>query len=120
EFLANLSHELRTPMNAIIGWTHLLRSGRLDDSQRQRALESIDRGARSQAKLIEDLLDVSRIVSGKLSLTLHAVHLAAVRDAAAESQRPAAQAKNITLDVKPASRTPTVNGDGKRLQQVYL
>src|SRR6185436_9501302 len=70
EFLANLSHELRTPMNAIIGWTHLLRSGRLEESQRQRALESIDRGARSQAKLIEDLLDVSRIVSGKLSLNL--------------------------------------------------
>jgi PAS domain S-box-containing protein len=64
EFLANLSHELRTPMNAIIGWSHLLRSGRLEESQRQRALESIDRGARSQAKLIEDLLDVSRIVSG--------------------------------------------------------
>src|SRR6185312_2212123 len=120
EFLANLSHELRTPMNAIIGWTHLLRSGRLDDSQRQRALESIDRGARSQAKLIEDLLDVSRIVSGKLSLTLHAVDLAAVVDAAVESQRPAAQVKNIAIDVRPASEPITVNGDVNRLQQVFL
>src|SRR5262249_39101656 len=120
EFLANLSHELRTPMNAIIGWTHLLRSGRLDDSQRQRALESIDRGARSQAKLIEDLLDVSRIVSGKLSLTLHAVDLGAVVDAAAESQRPAAQAKNIALEVQPIEETLTVNGDVNRLQQVFL
>jgi PAS domain S-box-containing protein len=120
EFLANLSHELRTPMNAIIGWTHLLRSGRLDDSQRQRALESIDRGARSQAKLIEDLLDVSRIVSGKLSLTLHAVDLAAVVDAAAESQRPAAQAKGLTIEVQPAAQALTVNGDVNRLQQVFL
>jgi PAS domain S-box-containing protein len=120
EFLANLSHELRTPMNAIIGWTHLLRSGRLDDSQRQRALESIDRGARSQAKLIEDLLDVSRIVSGKLSLTLHAVDLDAVVDAAAESQRPAAQTKNISIDVQAAPEPLTVNGDVNRLQQVFL
>ncbi len=99
EFLANLSHELRTPMNAIIGWTHLLKSGRLDDSQRQRAMESIDRGARSQAKLIEDLLDVSRIVSNKLNLALVPVDLRATLDAAMESQRPAAQAKNLKLEL---------------------
>jgi signal transduction histidine kinase len=98
EFLANLSHELRTPMNAIIGWTHLLKSGRLDDSQRQRAMESIDRGARSQAKLIEDLLDVSRIVSGKLSLSMTPVDLRAVLNAAMDSQRPAAQAQTIKLE----------------------
>ena len=111
EFLANLSHELRTPMNAIIGWTHLLRSGRLEDSQRQRALESIDRGARSQAKLIEDLLDVSRIVSGKLSLTLQPVDLPRCVDAALESQRPAAQAKGITLEMQ--RRRARAHGDGR-------
>jgi PAS domain S-box-containing protein len=120
EFLANLSHELRTPMNAIIGWTHLLRSGRLEESQRQRALESIDRGARSQAKLIEDLLDVSRIVSGKLSLNLQPVDLAAVIDAALESQRPAAQSKGLKLERGAPPPEFTVMGDAGRLQQVFL
>jgi PAS domain S-box-containing protein len=119
EFLANLSHELRTPMNAIIGWTHLLKSGRLDDAQRQRAMESIDRGARSQAKLIEDLLDVSRIVSGKLSLTMTPVDLRAVLSAALDSPRPAAQAKNIRLEMSGASDC-AVSGDVGRLQQVFL
>jgi PAS domain S-box-containing protein len=120
EFLANLSHELRTPMNAIIGWTHLLRSGRLEESQRQRALESIDRGARSQAKLIEDLLDVSRIVSGKLSLNLQPVDLAAVIDAAIESQRPAAQSKGLKIERGATPAEFTVLGDAGRLQQVFL
>ena len=120
EFLANLSHELRTPMNAIIGWTHLLKSGRLDDAQRQRAMESIDRGARSQAKLIEGLLDVSRIVSGKLSLTMTPVDLRAVLNAAIDSQRPAAQAKSIRLEMGPAAPDCAVMGDVGRLQQVFL
>jgi PAS domain S-box-containing protein len=120
EFLANLSHELRTPMNAIIGWTHLLKTGRLDDAQRQRAMESIDRGARSQAKLIEDLLDVSRIVSGKLSLTMTPVDLRAVLNAALDSQRPAAQAKNIRLEMTSAAPDCAVVGDVGRLQQVFL
>jgi hypothetical protein len=120
EFLANVSHELRTPMNAIIGWTHLLRSGRLEDSQRQRALESIDRGARSQAKLIEDLLDVSRIVSGKLNLSLQPVDLGAVIDAAIESQRPAAHTKGLHIDRTPTPPQFVVMGDTGRLQQVFL
>ncbi len=120
EFLANLSHELRTPMNAIIGWTHLLKTGRLDEAQRQRAMESIDRGARSQAKLIEDLLDVSRIVSGKLSLTMTPVDLRAVLNAAIDSQRPAAQAKNIRLDMAAGAPDCAVVGDVGRLQQVFL
>jgi len=120
EFLANLSHELRTPMNAIIGWTHLLKTGRLDDSQRQRAMESIDRGARSQAKLIEDLLDVSRIVSGKLNLALVPVDVRAVLEAALESQRPAAQAKNVKLDWASPPPEIAVEGDVGRLQQVFL
>src|SRR6185369_14190086 len=120
EFLANLSHELRTPMNAIIGWSHLLKSGWLDEAQRQRAMESIDRGARSQAKLIEDLLDVSRIVSGKLSLTLTPVDLRAVLHAAIDSQRPTAQAKNIRLELAAAAPDCAVMGDVGRLQQVFL
>jgi PAS domain S-box-containing protein len=120
EFLANLSHELRTPMNAIIGWSHLLKTGRLDEAQRQRAMESIDRGARSQAKLIEDLLDVSRIVSGKLSLSLTPVDLRAVLNAALDSQRPAAQAKNIRLEMGVAQPDCVVVGDVGRLQQVFL
>jgi PAS domain S-box-containing protein len=120
EFLANLSHELRTPMNAIIGWTHLLKSGRLDESQRVRAMESIDRGARSQAKLIEDLLDVSRIVSGKLSLTMTPVDLRAVLSAALDSQRPAAQAKGVNLELAGDSADIAVIGDVGRLQQVFL
>jgi PAS domain S-box-containing protein len=120
EFLANLSHELRTPMNAIIGWTHLLKSGRLDEAQRQRAMESIDRGARSQARLIEDLLDVSRIVSNKLTLTFGPVDLRAVLEAAVESQRPAAQAKNLTLEMAKYGAAIAVLGDVGRLQQVFL
>jgi PAS domain S-box-containing protein len=120
EFLANLSHELRTPMNAIIGWTHLLKSGRLDEAQRQRAMESIDRGARSQARLIEDLLDVSRIVSNKLTLTFGPVDLRAVLEAAVESQRPAAQAKTLTLEMSKNGTAIAVLGDVGRLQQVFL
>ena len=120
EFLANLSHELRTPMNAIIGWSHLLKTGRLDEAQRQRAMESIDRGARSQAKLIEDLLDVSRIVSGKLSLSMTPVDLRAVLNAAIDSQRPTAQTKNIRLELAAATPDCAVVGDVGRLQQVFL
>ena len=120
EFLANLSHELRTPMNAIIGWTHLLKTGRLDEAQRLRAMESIDRGARSQAKLIEDLLDVSRIVSGKLSLTMTPVDLRAVLSAVLDSQRPAAQTKNVRLDMNAVAPDCAVVGDVGRLQQVFL
>jgi PAS domain S-box-containing protein len=120
EFLANLSHELRTPMNAIIGWTHLLRSGRLEEAQRTRALESIDRAARSQAQLIEDLLDVSRIVSGKLHMSMQPVDLRSVAESAMESQRLAAQTKGVKLELQPAVEPVTVVGDAGRLQQVVL
>ena len=68
EFLATVSHEIRTPLNAIIGWSHLIRSGRLDEATKVRAMETIDRNAQSQAQLIEDILDVSRMITGKLRL----------------------------------------------------
>src|SRR5262245_5146532 len=120
EFLANLSHELRTPMNAIMGWTHLLKAGRLDDNQRVRALESIDRAARSQAQLIEDLLDVSRIVSGKLNVAMQPVDLESVVEAALESQRPGAYSKGVRLQAHRPTSPIIVRGDAGRLQQVVL
>jgi two-component system, sensor histidine kinase len=120
EFLANLSHELRTPMNTITGWTHLLRTGKLDATQGARALESIERAARAQAQLIEDLLDISRIVSGKLHLALQSIELRQMIETAVESQRPIAQAKGVGLSVKPSGETLMVFGDAGRLQQVLL
>ena len=120
EFLATLSHELRTPMNTIISWTHLLRTGRLDQIQHVRAIESIDRAAHSQAQLIEDLLDVSRIVSGKLHLTLRPVELEPLIESGMESQRPAAQTKGVSLNVHRSRDPITVVGDADRLQQVFL
>jgi PAS domain S-box-containing protein len=120
EFLANLSHELRTPMNAIMGWTHLLKAGRLDEIQRTRALESIDRAARSQAQLIEDLLDVSRIVSGKLHVAMQLVDLESVVEAAVESHRPAAYSKGLQLEAQGPASPILVRGDAGRLQQVVL
>jgi signal transduction histidine kinase len=120
EFLANLSHELRTPMNAIIGWTQLLRMGGLDEEDRIRAVESIDRGARSQAQMIEDLLDVSRIVSGKLELAMQPVDLVAIAEAAIESQRPAADAKGLQIAMQRPFETVAAVGDAQRLQQVVL
>jgi signal transduction histidine kinase len=120
EFLANLSHELRTPMNTITGWTHLLRSGRLDQTQSARALESIERAARSQAQLIEDLLDVSRIVSGKLHLTLQPIALQPMIETVVDSQRPIAEAKGVSLSIEPCSEPMTVLGDAGRMQQMLL
>ncbi|HEY8509284.1 MAG TPA: ATP-binding protein, partial [Steroidobacteraceae bacterium] len=118
EFLANLSHELRTPMNAIVGWAHLLRTGKLDEAQKVRAFEAIERAARSQAQLIEDLLDVSRIVSGKLRLTIQTLDLAPLLNAWVENQRLAAQAKGVTLQVQLPGVPVMINGDANRLQQV--
>jgi PAS domain S-box-containing protein len=117
DFLATLSHELRTPLNAMLGWTRLLRMGRLDTAGRQRALETIERNAHVQEQLIGDILDVSRIVTGKLRLDLRPVSLEPIVDASLDAVRPTADAKGITLscDVKPAG---TVLGDPDRLQQV--
>jgi signal transduction histidine kinase len=119
EFLANLSHELRTPMNIIIGWAHLLRAGPLNDEQKLRAAEAIERAARSQAQLIEDLLDVSRIVTGKFRLRMQDLDVAAVLRMAVESLRPVAQAKGVVLRVSQPESIATVRGDQDRLQQVF-
>jgi PAS domain S-box-containing protein len=118
EFLATLSHELRTPLNAIVGWTRLLRSGRLDDHTGGRALETIDRNATLQAKLVEDLLDVSRIITGKLRLRIANVDPISIVEAAINSVRPAAEAKAIRLDAQLDSSVGLIAADGDRLQQV--
>jgi signal transduction histidine kinase len=118
EFLATVSHELRTPLTAIVGWAQVLREGGLSASDVQRALASIDRNARAQSQLISDLLDVTRIVSGKLRLELQALHVGHVVEAAADTVRPVAAAKGVALEVAAPPSLPTVRGDMHRLQQV--
>jgi signal transduction histidine kinase/ActR/RegA family two-component response regulator len=118
EFLATLSHELRTPLNAVLGWTRVLRTTPAEGATRERALESIERNARAQARLIEDLLEISRIVTGKLRLQMQHVDLAAIVDAAVEVMQPAAAAKRIALDVAVATRPAMTAGDADRLQQI--
>jgi signal transduction histidine kinase/CheY-like chemotaxis protein len=118
EFLATLSHELRTPLNAILGWTRLLRAGALPAGSADRALEKVERNAQAQTRLIEDLLEVSRITTGKLRLELRPIDLAAIVHAAVESVRPAADARQVSLDTSGTDlRVPTL-GDPDRLQQV--
>lgn len=117
DFLATLSHELRTPLNAMLGWTRLLRMGKLEGSAMNRALETIERNAHIQEQLIADILDVSRIVTGKLRLEMRAVELPPIVDAALDAVRPAADAKGIVLECD-LSPTGTVLGDPDRLQQV--
>jgi signal transduction histidine kinase/ActR/RegA family two-component response regulator len=118
EFLAVLSHELRTPLNAILGWARMLRTGNFDEATSARALETIERNAKAQAQLIEDLLDVSRIITGKLRLEVQAVELAAVIETAIDVLRPAAEAKEITFQAKLDYFAGPVSGDPNRLQQV--
>jgi signal transduction histidine kinase len=118
EFLATMSHELRTPLNAIFGWSTLMRTRRLDAATQERALETIERNARAQKRLIEDLLDVSRIVTGKVTLEVMVVELRRVITAAVESMLPAAQAKSIELVTLLDSGSNIFRGDFARLQQV--
>jgi signal transduction histidine kinase len=118
EFLAMLSHELRTPLNAVLGWITILRAGKVREDRRADALAIIERNARSQAHLIEDLLDISRIVTGKVQLELRPVHLDAVVPAVMESLRPAADAKGVHIRVDIDPGLPHVHGDAPRLQQV--
>ncbi|MEG4853156.1 PAS domain S-box protein [Microcoleus sp. B5-D4] len=118
EFLAVLSHELRSPLNPILGWTKLLRGGRLDATKTQQALETIERNAKLQAQLIEDLLDVSRILQGKMTLNVASVNLAATIEAGLETVRLAAEAKHIQIQTRFNPISGTVSGDTNRLQQV--
>lgn len=119
EFLATLSHELRTPLSAILGWTQvLLRGAARTADEQQRAVEVIDRNARAQVQLIDDLLDLSRIMAGKLRLDLHHVSFSTVVEAAVDSARPAADAKGIRMHAVLSSGKDIVNADGSRLQQV--
>jgi PAS domain S-box-containing protein len=119
EFLAVLSHELRSPLNPILGWSKLLQSRKFDESKTTAALATIERNARLQAQLIEDLLDVSRILQGKLTLNVDKVNLATTINAAMETVHLAAQAKSIQLKFQPHADSPVlVMGDPNRLQQV--
>jgi signal transduction histidine kinase len=118
EFLATLSHELRTPLNAILGWAQMLRSGRLDTPTTTRALETIERNARAQAQLIADILDVSRIITGKLRLEVGPVAMPRVVESVLDSVRPAADAKTIRLAVSLDPGVTPILGDADRLQQV--
>jgi PAS domain S-box-containing protein len=118
EFLATVSHELRTPLTAILGWAHLLRGGGVQGDSAARALETIERNARSQSQLIDDLLDVSRIVTGQLRLDVVPVSPHTFIDEAVESVRPAAEAKGVRLQKLIDTGAETVMGDPARLQQV--
>ncbi|MBD2562468.1 MULTISPECIES: hybrid sensor histidine kinase/response regulator [Nostoc] len=118
EFLAVLSHELRTPLTSMLGWSKILRSKKLDDKATSRALEAIERNATSQMQLIEDILDVSRIIRGQLRLNVSAVNLITVMEAALEAVRPLAEPKDIKLNTVLDTSVGSVYGDPARLQQV--
>ncbi len=118
EFLATLSHELRTPLNAILGWAQMLQTLNLGETETKKALAIIERSARSQNQLIDDLLDVSRIITGKLRLDVSVVDLPSVITAAVDAARPAAEAKNIRLQTLLDPQAGPISGDPDRLQQV--
>lgn len=118
EFLATVSHELRAPLNAILGWASLLQSGKLDKETIERAVETIERNARAQNKLIDDLLDVSRIITGKLRLDVKPADLASIIELAVESVRPAAEAKGVRLQTELGLAARPFQADANRLQQV--
>ncbi len=118
EFLATLSHELRTPLNAILGWTQLLASGQLDEPTARRAIMIIERNTRLQAQLIDDLLDISRITTGKLRLDLQVVTMHSIIEAAVDSAMPTADAKTISLECDFCTDVNTIRCDPARMQQV--
>ncbi len=118
EFLAVLSHELRSPLNPILGWTQLLKRGNLDAARQREGLDTIERNARLQTQLIEDLLDISRIMQGKLSLTAAPINLTSVITAAVETVRLAAEAKQIQILLDLTPEAVPISGDMARLQQV--
>ena len=118
EFLATVSHELRTPLTAILGWAHLLRIKRFDEKSTGNALETIERNARAQSQLIDDLLDVSRVIAGNLRLDVRQVEPGSLIDAAVEALRPAAEAKGVRIQKVLDTGVVFVAGDPARLQQV--
>jgi signal transduction histidine kinase len=119
EFLATVSHELRTPLNAVVGWSRLLRGGQLDQSGADHAIEIIERNALMQKQIVEDLLDVSRIVTGKLRINTQPIDLLLVIHAAIDAVRPAAEAKEIKIRTHFESPGVIVKADVERLQQVF-
>ena len=119
EFLATVSHELRTPLNAVLGWAQMLRSGTLRPDMTGQALETLERNARAQAQLVDDLLDVSQIISGKLQIRSGPVNLAAIIASALDTVRPAANSKRVSLQVSADPGTQiVVSGDSDRLRQI--
>jgi CheY-like chemotaxis protein/nitrogen-specific signal transduction histidine kinase len=118
EFLATVSHELRTPLTAILGWSRLLEGGTLDDSVTQQAVEVIWRNAKAQAQIVDDILDVSRIITGNLYLDLHPLEVVPVVENAINVVRPTADAKGIRIEKYFDSTPAMISGDGNRLQQV--
>ena len=118
EFLATISHELRNPLNAIMGWAHMMRVGNLTPANVERAVETIYRNAKSQSQLVADLLDVSRIISGKLRLDVRTVDLVYIVNAAVDSIRPGAEAKGIRLQTMFDPAAGPISGDADRLQQI--
>ncbi|MEW6100200.1 MAG: ATP-binding protein, partial [Pseudomonadota bacterium] len=118
QFLATVSHELRTPLTSILGWTKMLASGKLPADMVERAVQTIDRNARAQAQIVEDLLDISRIASGKLRLNVQVFNPAQAIEAAVDAVRPAAIAKDIRLQLLIDPRAGPISGDPERLQQI--
>ena len=118
DFLATLSHELRTPLTSVLGWATLLRKGEVDEINIPRALETIERNARSQARLIDDLLDVSRIITGNLRLEMRPINFSSIVDATIHALRPTANAKDIKFNMGFDSESFLVKGDPTRLRQV--
>lgn len=118
EFLATVSHELRTPLSAILGWSQLLASGNLDQQEAKRAVETILRNARAQREIIDDLLDISRIITGKLRLDVRPVEIDRIIEAVVEGVRPAADARHIHLQTTIDPRSGPISGDPDRLQQI--
>ena len=119
EFLATLSHELRTPLNAVLGWANILRLGKLQGEELKQGLDTIERNARVQAQIIEDLLDMSRIISGKVRLDVQRVDLPAVLNESIETLRATAEAKGVRLQAVVDPFAGPISGDPSRLQQVF-
>ena len=118
EFVAVISHEIRSPLNSILGWAQMLKTGRLNKGEADRAIETIERNARMQVQLVEDLLDISRVITGKLTLNVRPVELTEIIELALDAIRPAAEAKAIELRVQLAPSGSVISGDPNRLQQI--